>query len=107
MNTAIIKAGGTGERINNAETNLPKQFIEIGGKPIIIYSIEPLQKARNADRIIIACHRDYIDLCWDYVRKFGYQLPYYYLFFPLRSFLLHILFLDISVYKLTRNFLFL
>ena len=71
MNVAIIKAGGTGSRIQNDRFDIPKQFIEVKGKPIIIYSIEPLQNAENVDRIIISCHSDYIDLCWDYVRKFG------------------------------------
>ena len=37
MNTAIILAGGVGSRVG---ADIPKQFIEILGKPIISYTIE-------------------------------------------------------------------
>ena len=71
MNIIVVKAGGTGERLANGKYDVPKQFIEVCGKPLIIYSIEPFQKAENLDRIIISCHKDYIDLCWNYVKRFG------------------------------------
>ena len=71
MNVIVVKAGGIGERIANDKYTVPKQFIEIKGKPLLIYSMEPFQQAKNLDRIIIACHKDYIDLCWDYVKKFN------------------------------------
>ena len=37
MNIAIIKAGGIGSRMG---AGVPKQFITVGGKPIIIYTLE-------------------------------------------------------------------
>ena len=37
MNYALIVAGGNGKRMNNA---LPKQFIELEGKPILLYTIQ-------------------------------------------------------------------
>lgn len=57
---AGIVAGGTGSRMNS---DLPKQFIEILGKPIIVYTA--LCFKGKVDRICIACHKDYID----YTRK--------------------------------------
>ena len=37
MNIALITAGGTGTRMNN---NIPKQFLNIEDKPLIIYTLE-------------------------------------------------------------------
>lgn len=37
MNTAIILAGGVGSRVG---ANVPKQFIEVNGKPVLVYTIE-------------------------------------------------------------------
>ena len=71
MNIAIVKAGGTGQRIKGKNISLPKQFIEVEGKPLLIYSIEPLQKANNIDKIIISCHENYIDLAEKYCKKFN------------------------------------
>ena len=41
MNIAIIFAGGTGQIMNTASK--PKQFLELYGKPIIVYTIEHFQ----------------------------------------------------------------
>ena len=41
MNTAIILAGGVGSRVG---ANVPKQFIEVNGKPVLVYTIEIYQK---------------------------------------------------------------
>lgn len=49
MNIALILSGGTGTRL---ESGVPKQYIEVGGKPILSYCIEKL-----------SCH-SYIDAIW-------------------------------------------
>lgn len=41
MNTAIIFAGGTGKRMNTKA--VPKQFLELHGKPVIIYTLEQFE----------------------------------------------------------------
>ena len=58
MNVAIILAGGTGTRIG---ASVPKQFIEIEGKPILAYTLEVFQKDSNIDAIEIVCHSDWSD----------------------------------------------
>ena len=45
MNIAVIFAGGVGKRMG--QTDLPKQFIEICGKPIIIHTLEHFEKNEN------------------------------------------------------------
>jgi len=54
---AVIVAGGTGSRMGR---DIPKQFLTINGKPIIVYTIEAFFKAYNDIRIILVLHKDYI-----------------------------------------------
>lgn len=61
MNVAVIFAGGVGRRMNNTST--PKQFLELHGKPIIIYTLEVFQNCAEVDAICISClstHMDYM-----------------------------------------------
>lgn len=53
MNVAIIFAGGTGQRMKNSVK--PKQFLELYGKPVIIYTLEVFQNHPEIDRIIVPC----------------------------------------------------
>lgn len=53
MNVGIVFAGGTGQRMNNAA--MPKQFLELYGKPIIIYTLEVFQNHPEIDEIIVPC----------------------------------------------------
>ncbi len=57
-NIAIILAGGVGTRLG---ADIPKQFIEIFGKPVLAYTIEAFQNSNEIDKIEIVCHKDYID----------------------------------------------
>lgn len=50
MNYAIILSGGTGTRLGS---EIPKQYIEVGGKPIILYCLETMEKAACIDEICI------------------------------------------------------
>lgn len=50
MNIAIILSGGIGTRIGK---KIPKQYIEIGGKPIINYCIETFLQNNNIDALVI------------------------------------------------------
>lgn len=56
-NVAIIFAGGSGARMGSG---LPKQFIEVNGKPIIIHTLEIFEDHPAIDGIYIACKEDYI-----------------------------------------------
>ena len=53
---AGIVAGGTGSRM---KTDIPKQFLEILGKPVIAYTAGCF--VGKVDNVCIACHKDYID----------------------------------------------
>lgn len=68
MVVAIILAGGTGARFGKG---LPKQFVEVMEKPIIIHTLEIFQNNKNIDHIEIVCHKDYIDLCSNLTKQYG------------------------------------
>ena len=53
---AIILAGGLGQRMDSA---VPKQFLALDDKPIIIWAIEAFYTSSLFDAIIIAIHPDY------------------------------------------------
>lgn len=53
MNYALIFAGGTGQRMNTKTR--PKQFLELHGKPIIIYTLEIFQNHPEIDGIVVVC----------------------------------------------------
>ena len=67
MEYALIFAGGTGARMHmNA---LPKQFLEVYGKPIIAYTIEHFQHHSNIEKILIVCVETHIELMWNIIKK--------------------------------------
>lgn len=57
-NVAVIFAGGTGQRMNSRTK--PKQFLELHGKPILIYTLEEFQKAPSIDGIILVMLESWI-----------------------------------------------
>lgn len=61
MNIAIIFAGGVGQRLSNGENCLPKQFLKINDKPIIVHTLELFQKHQQIDKIYIAIHPNYYE----------------------------------------------
>lgn len=59
MNIAVIFAGGTGQRMQSK--SVPKQFLEIHGKPIIIHTLEHFEKHKDIDAIIVSCLEEWIE----------------------------------------------
>lgn len=55
----VILAGGVGSRVK--KSLIPKQFIELEGKPIIAYTIENMLKVPRFDALYIAVHREWMD----------------------------------------------
>ena len=69
-NIAIIFAGGVGQRLSNGENSLPKQFLKINDKPIIIHTLELFEEHDMIDKIYIAIHPDYYDYMQDLVKHY-------------------------------------
>lgn len=69
MNTALIFAGGVGKRMNSG--SVPKQFLEVDDKPIIIHTIEHFDKHPMIDSIVVVLVEDWIDTFKKQLQQFG------------------------------------
>ena len=69
MNIAIVFAGGVGKRMG--QTDKPKQFLEIAGKPIIIHTLEKFEENPNINGIVIACLKEWIKYLEELIKKFN------------------------------------
>ncbi len=67
MNIPIILAGGVGSRVGAGK---PKQFIEILGKPVLVYTIEAFQNHPEIDAIEVVCIESHIDYLKALVEKY-------------------------------------
>ncbi len=68
----IIVAGGSGSRMG---ASMPKQFLELGGKPILRLSIEVMLEACPQARIVTVLPEDHIDYWKDYCLKANFHVP--------------------------------
>ena len=64
----VILAGGKGTRMGNVER--PKQFMEVGGKPIIVHTIEKFAIHTEFDKIIILSPKAWISHTNDLIKKY-------------------------------------
>ncbi|MDM8217882.1 IspD/TarI family cytidylyltransferase [Parasutterella secunda] len=55
---AVIFAGGSGKRMRNS--GLPKQFLELYGKPIIVYTLEQFQQHPEIESIVVSCIESHV-----------------------------------------------
>lgn len=68
MNIPVIFAGGSGKRMNTKSR--PKQFLELNGKPIIIYTIELFDDHPDIDAIVVVCIEGWIPFLKKMLKKF-------------------------------------
>lgn len=68
MNIALIIAGGTGNRMHQ---DIPKQFLNVYDKPIIIYTLECFQHHPNIDAIEVVCLDGWEEILRAYAKQFG------------------------------------
>lgn len=67
-NYVILLAGGVGKRMN---ADIPKQFIEVNGKPIIAYSIENFQRNNQVEKIVVVCVKQWQEHLKEIVAKYN------------------------------------
>lgn len=65
---ALIIAGGVGNRMGQ---DIPKQFINVYDKPVIIYTLETFQKHPKIDEIYVVCLEGWHDILRAYAKQFG------------------------------------
>ena len=68
MNIAIIIAGGSGSRMGQ---DIPKQFLNVYDKPVLVYTLESFQKHPQIDAIELVCIDGWHDVVWAYAKQFN------------------------------------
>lgn len=67
MNITLILAGGTGRRMNN---DLPKQFVEVNGKPLLFYPLTVFNNHKSISKIVVVVHKDYLNEVENYKNSY-------------------------------------
>ena len=67
MNIALIIAGGSGKRMKQ---EIPKQFLNVNDKPIIIYTLEAFQTHPEIDEIGVVCIEGWQDILQAYAKQY-------------------------------------
>ncbi len=71
INTAIVLAGGSGSRM---KSKIPKQYIDINGRPIIYYSLLAFERCRFIDNVILVTRSEDVEYCRkEIVDKYGFN----------------------------------
>lgn len=68
MNVALLTAAGSGSRMHQ---DIPKQFLHVDNKPIIIHTMEAFQKHPSIDAIICVTIESWTDVLWAYAKQFN------------------------------------
>ena len=68
MTYALIIAGGSGNRMGQ---DIPKQFINVYDKPVLIYTLESFQRHPMVDAIEVVCLDGWHEVLWAYARQFN------------------------------------
>lgn len=68
MNIGVIFAGGSGRRMHSKDK--PKQFLEMYGKPIIIYTLEHFENSPDIDAVVISCIEEWIPYLESLIYKY-------------------------------------
>ena len=68
MNIALVIAAGSGHRMGQ---DIPKQFISVYDKPILLYTLEGFQDHPLIDAIEVVCLKGWESVVWAYAKQYG------------------------------------
>ena len=73
-NIALLIAGGSGNRMHQ---DIPKQFITVNERPVIVYTLEAFEKHPEIDAIAVVCIAGWENVLWAYAKQFNiHKLKY-------------------------------
>ena len=67
-NIALIIAGGSGNRMHQ---DIPKQFLTVNERPVIVYTLEAFEKHPEIDAIAVVCITGWEQVLWAYAKQFN------------------------------------
>lgn len=68
MNIALVIAGGSGRRMGQ---DIPKQFLTVNEKPVIVYTLEAFQRHPQINAIAVVCIEGWEQILWAYGKQFN------------------------------------
>lgn len=68
MNVALLIAGGSGNRMHQ---DIPKQFITVNERPVIVYTLEAFENHPEIDAIAVVCIEGWEQVLWAYAKQFN------------------------------------
>lgn len=68
MNIALIIAGGSGTRMHQ---DIPKQFLTVNERPVIVYTMQAFQEHPDLDAIAVVCLKGWEQILQAYARQFN------------------------------------
>ena len=68
MNVALLTAAGSGTRMHQ---DIPKQFIHVDNKPVIIYTMQAFQNHPSIDAILVVTLESWSEVLWAYAKQFN------------------------------------
>ncbi len=73
--TAIVLAAGKGTRMGGS---VAKQYLELGGKPLVVHALETFEASEIIDRIILMTDESHVDYCREeIVKKYDLKKVFY------------------------------
>ncbi len=69
MNYGVILSGGIGARMNL--NGIPKQYVFVENKPILIYTLEKFEKCPDIDKIIVVASKEWIDKIYEWIKEYN------------------------------------
>lgn len=67
-NVCLIIAGGAGNRMHQ---DIPKQFLTVNERPVIVYTLEAFEKHPQIDAIAVVCIQGWEQVLWAYAKQFN------------------------------------
>lgn len=67
-NVALLIAGGSGNRMHQ---DIPKQFITVNERPVIVYTLEAFENHPEIDAIAVVCIQGWEQVLWAYAKQFN------------------------------------
>lgn len=66
MNCLMLMMGGTGTRFG---ADIPKQYIEVNGRPVFQYTLEQYNGCKEIDKVLIVSNPEWMDFTWKYAER--------------------------------------
>ena len=67
-NICLIIAGGSGSRMHQ---DIPKQFLTVNERPVIVYTLEAFERHPQIDAIAVVCIQGWEQVLWAYAKQFN------------------------------------